>query len=73
MSILKISCLNKMYNTKDFVIDRNNGRMYTMIGTSVTPIDLYGVLSEDSQNNMPILMTTRNQLTLLFLKQHLLL
>ena len=64
MSILKISCLKKMYNTKDFVIGRNNGRLYTMIGTSVTPIDLYGVLPEDSQNNMPILMTTPNQLTL---------
>ena len=48
MSILKISCLKKMYNTKDFAIDRNNGRLYTMIGTSVTPIDLYGVLPEDS-------------------------
>ena len=64
MSILKISCLKKMYNTKDFAIDRNNGRLYTMIGTSVTPIDLYGVLPEDSQNNMPILMTTPNQLAL---------
>ena len=53
-----------MYNTKDFAIDRNNGRLYTMIGTSVTPIDLYGVLPEDSQNNMPILTTTPNQLTL---------
>ena len=64
MSILKISCLNKMYNTKDFAIDRNNGRLYTMIGTSVTPIYLYGVLPEDSQNNIPILMTTPNQLML---------
>ena len=64
MSILKISCLKKMYNTKDFAIDRNNGRLYTMIGTSVTPIDLYGVLPEDSQNNMPILTTTPNQLIL---------
>ena len=64
MSILKISCLKKMYNTKDFAIDRNNGRLYTMIGTSVTPIDLYGVLPEDSQNNMPILMTTPSQLML---------
>ena len=64
MSILKISCLKKMYNTKDFAIDRNNGRLYTMIGTSVTPIDLYGVLPEDSQNNMPILITTLNQLML---------
>ena len=62
MSILKISCLKKMYNTKDFTIDRNNGRLYTMIGTSVTPIDLYGVLPEDSQNNMPVLMTTPSQL-----------
>ena len=53
-----------MYNTKDFAIDRNNGRLYTMIGTSVTPIDLYGILPEDSQNNMPILMTTPNQLAL---------
>ena len=53
-----------MYNTKDFAIDRNNGRLYTMIGTSVTPIDLYGVLPEDSQNNMPILMTTPSQLML---------
>ena len=53
-----------MYNTKDFAIDRNNGRLYTIIGTSVTPIDLYGVLPEDSQNNMPILTTTPNQLTL---------
>ena len=33
MSILKISCLKKMYNTKDFAIDRNNGRLYTIIGT----------------------------------------
>ena len=64
MSILKISCLKKMYNTKDFAIDRNNGRLYTIIGTSVTPIDLYGALPEDSQNNMPILMTTPNQLML---------
>ena len=64
MSILKISCLKKMYNTKDFAIDRNNGRLYTIIGTSVTPIDLYGALPEDSQNNMPILVTTPNQLTL---------
>ena len=64
MSILKISCLKKMYNTKDFAIDRNNGRLYTMIGTSVTLIDLYGVLPEYSQNNMPILTTTPNQLTL---------
>ena len=64
MNILKISCLKKMYHTKDFAIDRNNGRLYTMIGTSVTPIDLYGVLQEDSQKNMPILMTTPNQLTL---------
>ena len=62
MSILKISCLKKMYNTKDFAIDRNNGRLYTMIGTSVTPIDLYGVLPEDSQNNMPVLTTTPSQL-----------
>ena len=53
-----------MYNTKDFAIDRNNGRLYTIIGTSVTPIDLYGALPEDSQNNMPILMTTPDQLTL---------
>ena len=53
-----------MYNTKDFAIDRNNGRLYTIIGTSVTPIDLYGALPEDSQNNMPKLMTTPNQLTL---------
>ena len=53
-----------MYNTKDFAIDRNNGRLYTMIETSVTPIDLYGVLPEDSQNNMPILMTTPSQLML---------
>ena len=65
MSILKISCLKKMYNTKDFAIDRNNGRLYTIIGTSVTPIDLYGALPEDSQNNMPILVTTPNQLMLL--------
>ena len=64
VSILKISCLKKMYNTKDFAIDRNNGRLYTIIGTSVTPIDLYGALPEDSQNNMPILMTTPNQLML---------
>ena len=64
MSILKISCLKKMYNTKDFAIDRNNGRLYTIIGSSVTPIDLYGALPEDSQNNMPILMTTPNQLML---------
>ena len=64
MSILKINCLKKMYNTKDFTIDRNNGRLYTMIGTSVTPIDLYGVLPEDSQNNMPILTTTPSQLML---------
>ena len=64
MSILKISCLKKMYNTKDFAIDRNNGRLYAMIGTSVTPIDLYGVLPEDSQNNMPILTTTPSQLML---------
>ena len=62
MSILKISCLKKMYNTKDFAIDRNNGRLYTIIGTSVTPIDLYGVLPEDSQNNMPVLTTTPSQL-----------
>ena len=54
-----------MYNTKDFAIDRNNGRLYTIIGTSVTPIDLYGALPEDSQNNMPILVTTPNQLMLL--------
>ena len=40
--------------------------MYTLIGTSVTPIDLYGALPEDSQNNMPILTTTLNQLTLPF-------
>ena len=53
-----------MYNTKDFAIDRNNGRLYTTIGTSVTPIDLYGALPEDSQNNMPILTTTPNQLML---------
>ena len=64
MSILKISCLKKMYNTKDFAIDRNNGRLCTIIGISVTPIDLYGTLPEDSQNNMPILATTPNQLTL---------
>ena len=64
MSILKISCLKKMYNTKDFAIDRNNGRLYTMIGTTVTPIDLYGVLPDDSQNNMPNLMTTPSQLML---------
>ena len=64
MSILKISCLKKMYNTKDFAIDRNNGRLYTIIGTSVTPIDLYGALPEDSQHNMPILATTPNQLML---------
>ena len=64
MSILKISCLKKMYNTKDFAIDRNNGRLYTIIGTSVTPVDLYGALPEDSQNNMPILTTTPNQLML---------
>ena len=62
--ILEISCLKKMYKTKDFAIDRNNGRLYTIIGTSVTPIDLYGALPEDSQNNMPILKTTPNQLML---------
>ena len=33
MSILKINCLKKMYNTQDFAIDRNNGRLYTIIGT----------------------------------------
>ena len=38
--------------------------MYTIIGTSVTPIDLYGALPEDSQNNMPKLLTTPNQLML---------
>ena len=64
MSVLKISCLKKMYNTKDFTIDRNNRRLYTIIGTSVTPIDLYGMLPEDSQNNMPIQMTTPGQLVL---------
>ena len=64
MSILKISCLKKIYNTKDFAIERNNGRLYTMIGTSVTPIDLHGVLPKDSQNNMLILTTTQNQLML---------
>ena len=64
MSILKISCLKKMYNTKDFAVDRNNGRLYTIIGTSVTAIDLSGALPEDSQNNMPILTTTPNQLML---------
>ena len=64
MSVLKISCLKKMYNTKDFAINRNNGRLYTIIGTSVMPIDLYGALPEDSQNDMPKLTTTPNQLTL---------
>ena len=64
MSVLKISCLKKMYNTKDFAIDRNNGRLYTIIGTSVTPIDLYGMLPEDSRNNMPIQTTTPGQLVL---------
>ena len=64
MSILKISYLKKMYNTKDLAIDRNNGRLYTIIGTSVTPIDLYEALPEDSQNNVPILTTTPNQLML---------
>ena len=64
MSILKISCLKKMYNTQDFAIDRNNGRSYTIIGTSVTPIDLYGMLPENSRNNRPIRMTTPGQLVL---------
>ena len=53
-----------MYNTKDFAVDRNNGRLYTIIGTSVTPIDLYGMLPEDSRNNMPIQTTTPGQLVL---------
>ena len=64
MSALKISCLKKMYNTNDFAVDRNNGRLYTIIGTSVTPIDLYGMLPEDSRNNRPIQTTTPNQLVL---------
>ena len=64
MSVLKISCLKKMYNTKDFAINRKNGRLYTIIGTSVTPIDLYGMLPEDSRNNMPIQTTTPSQLVL---------
>ena len=64
MSILKIRCLKKMYNTNDFAVDRNNGRLYTIIGTSVTPIDLYGMLPEDSQNNRPIQTTTPGQLVL---------
>ena len=64
MSVLKISCLKKMYNTNDFAVDRNNGRLYTIIGTSVTPIDLYGMLPEDSRNNRPIQTTTPGQLVL---------
>ena len=64
MSVLKISCLKKMYNTKDFAVDRNNGRLYTIIGTSVTPIHLYEMLPEDSQNNRPIQTTTPGQLAL---------
>ena len=53
-----------MYDTKDFAIDRNNGRLYKIIGNSVTPINLYGFLPEDSQSKMLQPDTTPSQLTL---------
>ena len=47
MSILHILGLKKMYGTTDFAIDRSTGQLYKIGELDVTPINLFGGISDE--------------------------
>ena len=58
MSILHISSLKKMYGMTEFAIDRNTGQLYTIGDIDVTPINLFGGITDEDLNGQ----TTENAL-----------
>ena len=48
MSILHIPSLKKMYGTMDFAIDRPTGQLYKIGDLDVTPINLFGGISDEN-------------------------
>ena len=54
MSILCIPNLKKMYDTSEYVIDRNTGQLYTIGYIDVTPINMYGGIPNDEVNGQAL-------------------